>query len=234
MGIVPFILVACGAMVKPCSSVAVHDHGLLISHVQSKICGAHQHGGWMNMSRQSADTEDPFYEVKVLLQTICFKMFDFGVSLVPSEKDTALKTADADTGKLAVLTEKVKACCADNSNFFGAVTCTAQLAEYGAIASEYTMAVANYFKAYATETSGMKDAICKLMDVQTDTKPIRDVASTVVSLNNQMADTCVSLPPGTMQIMNSMTTGITSMPQIVADGLSMAQEALHNMICSRG
>jgi len=237
MGVVSFILLAWGTMVKPCISVAAHDHGLKIALVQSKICGAHQHGGWMNMSRQSADTEGPLDAFKPIAAILCFSPFG-GFSASPDKEDKALEDADADAGKLAVIKDSVKSCCESHSDDSGgvleAVTCTAQLGEYGKIASDYALSVANYFKDYAMDVKDMKDAICKIVDVEKATKPIRDVADSVVKLNDKMAGSCIALPAEALAIMNTMTTGLSSMPKIIADGIETATEALRKMICTRG
>mmetsp|Transcript_88606 Transcript_88606/g.251171 ORF Transcript_88606/g.251171 Transcript_88606/m.251171 type:complete len:238 (+) Transcript_88606:72-785(+) len=237
MGVVPLIFLAWGAVVKPCISVTVPDHGLDIALAQSKICDAHRHGGWMNMTRQSADTEGPFDQFKSIAQILCFNPFagfgGFGGSM-PSPEDEALKTADKDTGKLAVIKDSVQACCKSHSGALAQVMCTAQLGEYGSIAAEYALSVAKYFQEYAMDVKGMKDAICKIIDVQKATKPIRDVADAVVKLNDKMSESCIALPPEATELMNSMTEGLSKMPKVIALGIETATEALRKMICTRG
>lgn len=237
MGIVALIVLAWGVMVMQCTSVLVHDYDMDFAPAASEICSAYQHGGGVNISRQSAGMEAlvgacaSFWPLDGIMDTV--HTLTGGLLGKKLDGETkALAGADVEVGKLTVLVDNVKKCCADNPKFPQNLQCTLQLHGYKDIAAGYVEAVGGYFKDFASPET-WKEGVCKILRLETATKPIQTVADTMVELNKQLQTTCVHVPTQAFEMLNGMTKGLTGSPTVISDGLNAAKDALLKLICGR-
>lgn len=266
---------------KPCTSVVVHDHDVDFAPFASDMCGAYQHGGSMNMSRQSMAS----------LQAMCASMWPFdGImdyveeslgdltgGLLGEKKSAeeeavdeaskifhswsgkieeavetvseaaeaageaiagkedggadALEVADKYVGRLTVLVENVKKCCKHHPKLPASLKCNNFVSGFQNIALGFRDAVFAYFKDFANPES-WKEGVCKLMSIETATKPIRDAATSVAKLVEKLQETCIEVSPGqAAEMMKVVGKGIFGMPQTIVDGMASAKNRLQKAIC---